>query len=150
MQTEIPTRSWQHIAMELLKFNVVDYAIISDYFSELFELEKIGVTSSKAIKQKCKAHFSRHGIPNTVTTDQGRQFTSEKFGTFASTWKFMHKMSSLYHHQLNGKAENSVKTAKRILKKCNEKVHSRVLLIWRNSPSEGFDSSPVELTEKIQ
>ena len=55
-------------------------------------------------------------------------------------------MSSPYHHQSNGKAESSVKIAKKLLtrsKDANEDL-LLALLEWRNTPSEGFDTSPIQ------
>ena len=43
MQTEIPTRPWQHVTIDLLTFNKVDYLIITEYFSYDFQLENLGV-----------------------------------------------------------------------------------------------------------
>ena len=48
--------------------------------------------------------------------------------------------------QSNGKAENSGKTAKNILKKAADAGHDHhlSLLDFRNTPSEGMDSTPAQ------
>ena len=54
--------------------------------------------------------------------------------------------SSPYHSQGNGKAESAVKIAKRMIKKIEETksdIHL-ALLDWRNTPTVGMDSSPVQ------
>ena len=57
-----------------------------------------------------------------------------------------HVTSSPHYPQSNGKAENAIKTAKNLLKK--SKVAGTdfhlALLAWRNTPSEGLESSPAQ------
>ncbi len=88
---------------------------------------------------KClKAHFSRHGIPDTVISDNGPQLDSREFNSFAREWEFEHVTSSLYHSQSNGKAESAVKIAKRLIKKAEKSGHDKYKAIsdWRNTPTE--------------
>ena len=63
---------------------------------------------------------------------------------FAKTWRFDHKTSSPLYPQSNGKAENAVKTVKRLFSKCKEAGWSefQALLDWRNTPSAGMGTSP--------
>ena len=91
-------------------------------------------------------NFARYGIPEVVITDREPQFTSEEFKLFAEKWECRHQMSSLYHHQANGKSENSVKTAKRILQRCLDtgEDYQLALLQWRNTVSQGFSISPFQ------
>ena len=50
------------------------------------------------------------------------------------------------HSTHNGKAENAVKTVKRQFKKCKASGHYEfvALLDWRNTPTEGIGTSPVQ------
>lgn len=66
-----------------------------------------------------KSQFARHGIPYEVRSDNGPQVTSTDFQDFAKEWEFKHVTSSPHYAQSNGKVENAVKTAKRIIKKRN-------------------------------
>lgn len=58
----------------------------------------------------------------------------------------MHTTSSPYHSQSNGKAESAVKVAKTLFKKAQRAGQDpwKSLLDWRNTPTEGMDSSPVQ------
>ena len=65
---------------------------------------------------------------------------------FAKTWGFDHVTSSPRYPQSNGKAENAVKAVKCLFTKCRESGQSEylALLDWRNTPSEGIDTSPAK------
>jgi len=54
--------------------------------------------------------------------------------------------SSPHYPQSNGKAENAVKTVKRLLTKCKLSGQSEIhaLLDWRNTPSESIGTSPAQ------
>ena len=74
----------------------------------------------------------------------GPQFASEEFTSFAQKWGFDHITSSTCYPQSNGKAENVVKTVKWLFTKCWESGQSEFLALmdWRNTPTEGLDTSP--------
>ena len=93
-----------------------------------------------------KAVFAPYGIPDVLVTDNGFQFASAEFSVFAKTWMFQHTTSSPYSPQSNGKAENPVKTVKKLFRKCRESGQSEflALLDWRNTPTEGFGTSPAQ------
>ena len=93
-----------------------------------------------------KSQFARHGIPEEVRSNNGPQFSSTSSESFAKEWDFKHVTSSPHYPQANGKVENAVKTAKKILKKAQEDKRDPylALLAWRNTPTEGLDSSPVQ------
>ena len=65
---------------------------------------------------------------------------------FSREWEFAHITSSPYHSQANGKAESAVKIAKRLIKKAKRDNQDWYLAVlnWRNTPSEGVHSSPVQ------
>ena len=83
-----------------------------------------------------KEAFSRHGIPETVISDNGSQYSSKQYKQFAREWQFSHKTSSPRYPQSNGLAESSVKVVKQLLKKCNSSKQDirKGLLILCNTP----------------
>ena len=90
--------------------------------------------------------FTRYGVPDILVTDNGPQFASAEFVRFTQVWAFEHCTSSPRYSQLNGKAENTVKTVKRLFTKCKEAGQSeyQALLDWRNTPTEGMGTSPAQ------
>ena len=93
-----------------------------------------------------KQHFARWGIPETVISDNGPQYSSEQFKNFGRLWDFKHKTSSPGHAQSNGKVENAVKSAKRIMRKAKKSNSDPfiALLNFRNTPQQVTDYSPVQ------
>ena len=93
--------------------NGVNYVVIVDYFSRYPEVIKLRSTTSNTLIDAVKAVFSRHGIPESVHSDNGPQFSSREFAKFAASYGFKHTTSSLYFPQSNGLAERTVQTVKR-------------------------------------
>lgn len=57
--------------------------LIVDYFTSYPVVSLLTETTSSAIIAHTKSIFARHGIPNTVITDNGPQFTSKEYRDFA-------------------------------------------------------------------
>lgn len=115
----MPDRPWSRVAVDLFTLGRKDYIIIVDDYSNFFEFNVITQTTSAAMVTSMKSQFARHGIPYEVRSDNGPQVTSTDFQDFAKEWEFKHVTSSPHYAQSNGKVENAVKTAKRIIKKRN-------------------------------
>lgn len=116
----VPSRPWQFIAADLIEFQGKEYLVTTDYYSNFFEVDKLGSQTSKEVIGKLKCHMARHGIPDKLRSDNGPQFSSQEFMKFSEQYEFDHVTSSPAHPQSNGKAENSVKTAKGIMLKSLE------------------------------
>ena len=116
MPTVLPDYPWQSVAMDLFVLNGVNYVVIVDYFSRYPEVIKLRSTTSNTLIDAVKAVFSRHGIPESVRSDNGPQFSSHEFAKFAASYGFKHTTSSPYFPQSNGLAERTVQTVKNILK----------------------------------
>ena len=146
MMHDIPLRPWEKIGLDLFTFDDKDYLITVDYFSNFFEIDYLKDTKSKTVVNKLKYQFARYGIPDTCMSDNGPQFTSETFKHFSKTWKFNHVTSSPLYPQSNGKVENAVKSAKRIMKKAKDSQSDPylALLDFRNTPTQGMKTSPVQ------
>ena len=141
-----PKRPWSKVAADLFDFDKKDWIIIVDYWSDYFEFNQLSKITSSSVIKVFKSQFARHGIPDTLFTDNGTQFVSEEFQDFAKAWQFDHKTSSPHFPQSNGKVENAVNSAKRLLTKAKAsgKDPYLALLDWRNTPSADMESSPVQ------
>ena len=144
---EMPSRPWSKIGADLFEFgHHQHFLIMVDYWSSYFEVQELKRPTSANVMTAFKVQFARHGIPDVLITDNGTQFTSLEFAKFAETWRFKHDTSSPHYPQSNGKAENAVKVCKALLKKAKADMKDPLLALldWRNTPSEGLGTSPVQ------
>ena len=111
----VPTLPWQLVSQDLFELNGRAYLVTVDHYSDFYEIDRLPTIQSSAVIQVTKKHFGRYGVPHTLITDNGTQFTSDLFKTFANNYKFHHITSSPYWSQSNGHAEAAVKSAKQIL-----------------------------------
>ncbi|UYV61423.1 hypothetical protein LAZ67_1004790 [Cordylochernes scorpioides] len=141
--TNFPTRPWQKIGMDLFKFENKWYLVIIDYYSRFPEMIQLDRLTANVVVRSCKSIFARHGIPETVVSDNGTQFgAAREFANFARQYGFTHVTSSPRFPQSYGMAEAGVKIAKLILKKNQDPLLG--LLEYRSTPLEnGY--SPAEL-----
>ena len=72
--------------------------------------------------------------------------SSHEFHQFMTRYHIEHVTSFPQYPQSNGKVENAIKTAKNLLKKSKAAGTDSYLapLAWRNTPSEGLESSPTQ------
>ena len=146
LQHEIPERPWAKIGVDLCKLKGRTLLVVCDYYSNFIEVEKIHASTTQGVSRVLKNLFSRYGIPDVVISDNGPQFLSSEFADFARDWCFTHTTTSPYYPQSNGKAENAVKTIKKLFTKCHQSGQSEynALLDWRNTPTKGMGTSPAQ------
>ena len=142
----VPPRPWSMTGADLFELGRQQFIIIVDYWSGFFEVQELTRISSKSVIQACKVQFARHGIPDTLISDNGPQFASAEFAHFVKEWQFAHRTSSPHYPQSNGRAENAVKTCKTLLKKAKADGEDPLLALldWRNTPTEGMGTSPAQ------
>ena len=102
--------------MDILEYSGRNYLAVVDEYSRWLETVHMRNISSREVIMELKNLFARWGFPEKVTSDNGSQFTSTKFHKFANDDGFKTVTTNPYHPQGNGRAENTVKLAKHILK----------------------------------
>jgi transposase InsO family protein len=143
LTTKLPDYPWQRVGTDLFQLNGDNYILVADYYSRYPEVIKLNSTTSSSVIKALKSVFSRYGIPETVCSDNGPQYSSQEFADFAITYNFSHVTSSPYFPQSNGHAERAVQTAKELLKESKDPFMS--LLIYRTTPLPWCNLSPAEL-----
>lgn len=137
--------------MKSLPFTHRYFIVVHDLFSKWPEvLPTSTITSSVCITALLNL-FSRWGLPEQVTTDNGRQFVSAEFEDFLQSLGILHKTTALYCPQQNGGVErfnavlkNGIRTHLADGKDINEAVR-QTLLAYRSSPHTVSGTSPAEL-----
>lgn len=140
--TKFPDRPWKMLGTDLFHLKKDNYLLVVDYFSRYFEIAKLKDTTSQSIVNHLKSIFARHGIPDTLVSDNGPQYSSSVFQTFSKDYGFRHQTSSPHYPQGNGEAERAVQTVKRLIRNATDPYLA--LLAYRATPLKN-GSSPAEL-----
>ena len=142
--TELPLYPWQRVATDLFVLKGIHYLLMVDYFSRYPLLIKLGNnTTSTAVITALKSIFALLGIPGTVVSDNGPQYTSQEFHDFSHSYSFSHITSSPYYPQSNGLAVRGVRTVKQLITNSSN-VHM-ALLNYRSTSLPWCKLSPAEL-----
>lgn len=147
MPKNIPKAPWEMIGLDFFHFRNAEYLLVVDYFSKYVEIVRMETTTSSKMIEILKNTFSRLGIPHTVCSDNGPQFSSGTFKMFANQWGFRHVTSSPCWPQSNGMSERYVQTIKNILRKVhdNDRDIDIAMLEYRNTPIDRELPSPNEI-----
>ena len=93
--------------------------------------------------------IARHGCPESVLTDQGRQLISKQFEKLFANLGIKHAVSSAYHHQTNGKVERFnkfIENSLALLIKEDQtnwsKLLDNCLFVYRMSLNRILDETP--------
>ena len=142
--TEFPSLTWERLACDIATHDATNYLIVVDYFSGFISVTRLTSTTSSAVICVLDELFTTHGIPSTLVSDNGPQFSAAKFAEFARQSGFYHRTSSPKFAQSNDEAERAVQTAKNPIRK-NPHDLNAALLAYRSTPlANGY--SPSQLT----
>ena len=91
MQHEFAARPWSKVGAELCELPGRTLLVVCNYYSNFIEVENINKANATGI---CKALKARYGVPDVLMSDNGPQFVSAEFASFAKKWGFEHVTSS--------------------------------------------------------
>jgi transposase InsO family protein len=101
--------------------------LATDYFTKWVEAIPLKKVTSENMIEFVKEHIIyRFGISQTITTDQGTQFTFSKFRDFAESMGIKLLNSSPYYAQANGQEEASNKIMIKIIQKKTDQKPKRL------------------------
>ena len=82
--TTMPTKPWRDLALDLMgPVPTGDNLLVTvDYYSRWIEVDVIRHTSSSSIIKCPEKHFTRHGTPETLRTDNGSNLVSHEMEEF--------------------------------------------------------------------
>ena len=150
---EWPGQPWSRIHIDYAGLHKGEmFLVIVDAYSKWLDVHIMKSTTSTATIEKLREVFATRGLPRTVVSDNGPQFTSAEFAEFMVKNGIRHTKVSPYHPASNGQAEPGV----RIFKEGVEKMEggstqsklSRFLLRYRVTPHSTTGVPPVQLPMK--
>ena len=76
---KIPNRQWETGGCDIFHFEDRDYLCAVDYYSSYFEIDQLKDKTGNEVIETLKRHFSTHGIPNRLQTDNGPLYSFREF-----------------------------------------------------------------------
>jgi transposase InsO family protein len=108
---------WERIHVDFLGPMDGNYFfVLIDAYSKRPEVFKMKDIRTEPTINKLRKTFARYGLPRTIVSDNGLQFTKQEFEKYVERHQIKHLKTPLYHPQSNEQAENCVKTFKQALK----------------------------------
>ena len=125
---EAPLHPWEWPGLPWSRLHI-DYAcpykgemflIVIDAYSKWLEVHCMKSTTSNATIEKLREIFATHGLPATLVSDNGSNFTSSEFEEFMKRNGIKHIKVAPYRPASNGLAERAVRVFKEGFEKMGE------------------------------
>ena len=81
---ETDVRPWQKVGTDLFMYKKATNLLVVDCDNSYIEIAKLAETTSSDVILHLRAIFARHGIPQTVVSDNGPQYASYECCGFSS------------------------------------------------------------------
>ncbi|XP_050134791.1 uncharacterized protein LOC126610718 [Malus sylvestris] len=128
--------------------------VATDYFTKWVEAKSYAELTSKEVCSFVEENIvTRFGVPETIITDNGTVFTSDRFKDYTVNLKIRLEQSTPYYPQANGQAELSNKVLigifEKMIKERPDMWHLRIneaLWAYRTSPRTTTGTTPYALT----
>ena len=151
--TPLPTGPWRDLAVDLLGPLPTGESIlvVVDYYSRYYEVNILKSTVTSKVISCLEEMFARHGLPESLTSDNGPQFISAEFGEYMSQEGVRHHKVTAKWPQANGEVErqNSSLLKRLQIAHAEKKSWKRELNIYlaayRALPHPTTGVSPAEL-----
>ncbi|XP_040173675.1 uncharacterized protein K02A2.6-like [Anopheles arabiensis] len=137
-----PSGAWRRVHVDYAEpLEGYYFLVVVDAFSKWPEIYKTTSTTTSATISMLRNIFARFGMPETLVSDNGPQFTSALFAEFCNSSGIEHITTAPFHLQSNGQAERFVDTLKRALRKIQsdetslDEALELFLMTYRSTPN---------------
>ncbi|XP_065094663.1 uncharacterized protein K02A2.6-like [Ochlerotatus camptorhynchus] len=142
------TYPWQRVHIDYAGPIEGEYFLLSvDSYSKWVEIVRTKSITATATIEILRSLLVRLGMPETLVSDNGTQFTSAEFAQFCLENGIDHVTTAPFHPQSNGQVERFVDTFKRADKKIQEgrrtiqEALDTFLLTYRTTPNPSAPQS---------
>ena len=109
--TTMPSKPWRDLATDLMGPLPTGESLVPvDYYSGWIEVDVVRNTSSSTIIKCLEEHFARHGIPETLRTENGSNLVSHEMEEFLDELGIKHKKTIPLWPRANGEVERQNKS----------------------------------------
>lgn len=113
-----PSRRWQRVHLDFVgPFRNWMFLVAVDAHSKWPEVCLMKFTTAATTVAQLHKLFSRHGLPETIVSDNGPQFTSEEFCSFRKLHGMRQVLTAPYYSSSNGLAGRFIQSLKNALRK---------------------------------
>ena len=107
MPTELPQGKWQDLSLDLLgPMPHGEYLlVVVDYYTRYYEVEILTSIVASQIILHLERIFAVHGLPVSITSDNGPQFRSQEFEKYLVDNGILHRKVTPLWAQANGEVE---------------------------------------------
>ncbi|XP_058041463.1 uncharacterized protein K02A2.6-like [Ahaetulla prasina] len=150
LEWEKPQGPWSRIHIDFAgPFHGQTFLIVVDAFSKWLEIILMKSTTTGAVISALKHLFATHGLPDTLVSDNGPQFTAALFEGYLAEEGIRHALSAPFHPASNGLAERFVRSAKEALSRSGpgdwQAQIDAFLTVQHRTPCVATGRSPAEL-----
>ena len=151
--TELPSGPWEDVAVDFLGPlpSGDSILVVIDYYSRYYEYTIMKSTTAEKTVSALMEIFARHGLPQTLYSDNGPQFISETFADYMRTTGVHHHKVTPKWPQANGEVERQNQSLEKRMRiaQAERKDWKEALLTYvaayRATPHSTTGKSPAEL-----
>ena len=105
--TPLPTGPWRDLAVDLLGLLPTGESIlvVVDYYSRYNKVDILKSIVASKIISSLEEMFARHGLPESLTSNNGPQFISAEFAEYVAQQGITHHKATAKWPQANGEVE---------------------------------------------
>ena len=103
----MPQGPWQDLAIDFLgQMPSGDFVlVVVDYYSRFYEINISKSTTAESVIESLERFFTTHGLPLSITSDNGPQFISETFSKYLAKNGIEHRKVTPLWPQANGEVK---------------------------------------------
>ena len=146
------SRPFQQLSMDFATHAGRQIRVVVDHFSSWTWVFIMATANSQLLIGALRDVFCMSGTPDLIWSDNGPQFSSDRFKRFCKEWSISHRTSSPHYALSNGRAEAAVKSMNKLIRRCwnfstgqlDKDQWTRGILQYRNTPTK-YGPSPAQL-----
>ena len=150
------TRPMERMHVDFAEYRGVQLLIVIDAYSKYIWTFIMGKdTTTPRLLRQMDSIFADRGLPTTIVSDNGPQFTSKAFIEHMKVKNIKHVLTPPYHPASNGLAEVAVGIVKNHLHKMDVSAHipllqeavTTIMFQYRQTPSTSTGRTPFEMMD---